>query len=103
MSMLATTPRNAIACSERPIREALPTHLPVGLALDVGAAYEHAHGIGVAALRLCEAQLAGSATAMQMASQEIAEIAQRIQMTATRIERQLARHRRRNSEAGVRS
>lgn len=79
------------------------THLPDNIAQDVGATYRHVHTMGVAAIRLAEAQLSGSATVMQFAAQEIAEIAHSAQMCAIRIERVLAKHRRRNPEAGVRS
>lgn len=79
------------------------THLPEGIAKDVGATYRHIVTMGTAAIRLAEAQLSGSATVMQFAAQEIAEMAHCAQMCAQRIERQLARHRRRNPLSGVRS
>src|SRR5260221_497810 len=71
-------------------------HLPEGISQDVGALYQHALGIGLAAMRLAEGGLAGSAPIMQFAAEEVAELAPRAKMTAVRIERQLARHRRRN-------
>jgi hypothetical protein len=76
-------------------------HLPEGISLDVGALYQHALHIAMAALRLAEARLAGSAVVMQFAAQEISERSEDANACAKRIERQLARHRRRNPLAKI--
>lgn len=77
-------------------------HLPEGIARDVGATYQHLLKAGMAAIRLAEAQLSGSATVMQFAAQEISEMTESANACAKRIERQLARHRRRQPECGIR-
>jgi type II secretory pathway component PulJ len=51
---------------------------------------------------LQEARLSGSATIMQFACEEIAELAQSAAALAKHLEHTLAEHRRRNPEAGIR-
>lgn len=77
-------------------------HLPLGISREVGRTFETVHTMGMAALRLHEARLSGSATIMQFACEEIAELAQAAATLAKHLEHTLAEHRRRNPLAGVR-
>jgi hypothetical protein len=83
-------------------REHRVPHLPLGISREVGSVFENVHGMGMAALRLQEARLSGSATIMQFACEEIAELAQSAAALAKHLEHTLAEHRRRNPEAGIR-
>jgi hypothetical protein len=100
--------QHALVPSERPpamvtvTHEHRVPHLPEGISQDVGACYQHLLKAGMAAIRLAEARLNGSATVMQFAAQEISEMTEAANACAKRIEHTLARHRRRNPEAGVR-
>jgi hypothetical protein len=79
-----------------------PTHIPFDARRSCGALYENCYGLGKAALDLEAAKLEGSAAKMQFAAEAIAEMASRARVLAATLERQLALHRRRSPEAGVR-
>ena len=68
-------------------------HIPFAARRSCGALYENCEMLGVAALNLNIAVLEGSAVKMQMAAEEISDMASRARFLAAQLERQIARHR----------
>ncbi len=67
------------------------THIPFAARRSCGALYENCEGLGAASIKLNAAVLSGSIAGMQVAIEEISDMASRARVLAATLERQIAR------------